>query len=67
MVEGNFANFSISLDVFEFLSFELFFPFLIFFGFCVFLVHPTVVSVLVSASVEIFDVSCMRDFLFILN
>ena len=31
-------------------------------GFCVFLVHPTVVSVLLSASVERFFVSRMRDF-----
>ena len=31
-------------------------------GFWVFLVHPTVVSVLLSASVERFDVSRMRDF-----
>ena len=36
--------------------------FLIFFGFCLFLGHPTVVSVLLSASVERFDVSLMRDF-----
>ena len=33
------------------------------FCFCVFLVHPTVASVLLSASVERFDVSRMRDFL----
>ena len=32
------------------------------FGFGVFLVHPTVVSVLLSASVERCFVSCMRDF-----
>ena len=31
-------------------------------GFWVFLVHPTVVSVLLSASVERCFVSCMRDF-----
>ena len=31
-------------------------------GFWVFLVHPTVVSVLLSASVERFFVSRMRDF-----
>ena len=37
---------------------------LFFFGFCVFLIHPTVVSVLLSASVERFNVSRMRDFLF---
>ena len=33
-----------------------------FFGFCVFLVHPNVVSVQLSALVERFDVSRMRDF-----
>ena len=32
-------------------------------GFWVFLVHPTVVLVLLSASVERCFVSCMRDFL----
>ena len=63
MVEGCIANFGISLDVFEFFRFGLFFPFLFFFGFCVFLVHPTVASVLLSASVERFDVSRMRDLL----
>ena len=60
------ANFGISLDIFEFFRFGLFFPFLslffLFFGFCVFLVHPTVASVLLSASVERFDVSRMWDF-----
>ena len=35
-----------------------------FFRFWVFLVHPTVESVLLSASVERFFVSRMRDFLF---
>ena len=33
-------------------------------GFGVFLVHPTVVLVLLSASVKRFFVSCMRDCLF---
>ena len=51
-----------SLDVFDFFRFGLFFPFLFFCGFCVFLVHPTGVSVLLSALVEKFDVSRMRDF-----
>ena len=70
LVKGYIANFSISLDGFEFFRFGLFFPFLIFFpvlfffSFCVFLVHPTLVSVLLSASVKRFDVSRMRDFLF---
>ena len=65
LVEGCIANFGISLDVFEFLSFGLFFPcFNFFVGFCVFLVHPTVVSVLLSASVERFDVYRMRDFFY---
>ena len=40
---------------------DYFFRF-IFFGFCVFLIHPTVVSVLLSASVERFNVSRMQDF-----
>ena len=61
MVEGYIANFAISLDVFEFLSFELFFS-VKFFFYCVFLVHPIVVLVLLSASVERFYVSRMRDF-----
>ena len=37
-----------------------------FWVFCVFLVHPTVLSVLLSASVERFDVSRMREKLEIL-
>ena len=41
---------------------EDFFRFSNFFGFWVFLVHPTVVSVLLSASVERCFVSRMRDF-----
>ena len=55
------ANFGISLDVFEFSVLDYLFCFY-FFVFCVFLVHPTVVLVLLSASVERFYVSCMRDF-----
>ena len=62
LVKGYIANFGISLEVFEFFSFGLFFPFLFFFGFCEILVHPTVVSVLLSASVERFNVSRMPDF-----
>ena len=54
-----YRYFGISLDVFVCFRFGLFFPFSYF---CVFLVHPTVVSVLLSASVERFDVSRMRDF-----
>ena len=51
-----------------FLSFSVLdcFSVINFFGFCLFLVHSTVasvlLSVLLSASVERFDVSCMRDF-----
>ena len=62
LVEGNIANFGISLDFFKFFGFGLFFPFKFFFGFCVFWVHPTVALVLLSISVERFDVSRMRDF-----
>ena len=51
LVEGYIANFGISLDVFEFLRFGFFFRFSKKLGFWVFLVHPTVVSVLLSASV----------------
>ena len=47
----------------SFCVFEDFFRFSKFFGFWVFLVHPTVVSVLLSASVERCFVSRMRDFL----
>ena len=50
------------VDVFEFLRFGRFFPFLKKLGFWVFLVHPTVVLVLLSASVERCFVSRMRDF-----
>ena len=62
LVKGYIANFGISLDVFEFFYYGLFFHFLFFFGFCVFLVHPTVALVLLSAWVERFNVSRMRDF-----
>ena len=58
LVEGYIANFGISLDVFEFSRFGFFFSILNFF---LVLVHPTVVLVLLSASVERFDVSRMRD------
>ena len=59
LVKGYIANFGISLDVIAF--------WMIFFvkkkeGFWVFLVHPTVVLVLLSASVERCFVSRMRDF-----
>ena len=40
LVEGRIANFGISLDVFEFLRFWVFFLFLKKIGFWVFLVHP---------------------------
>ena len=60
LVEGYIGNFGISY-VFEFFCFGLFFLFSIFLGFCVFLVHPTVVSVLLSASVERSDVSHKQD------
>ena len=49
---------------FEFFRFGFFFLFLIFFGFCVFSVHPTVVLVLLSASVKRFVVSRLQDFLY---
>ena len=64
LVEGRIANFDISLDVLEFFVFLMIFLFLFiyFFFFLVFFVHPTVVSVLLSASVEKCFVSCMRDF-----
>ena len=59
-----YCSFGISLDVIEFFRFGLFFSFFFcfFFGFGVFLVHPTVVLVLLSALVKRFDVSRMRDF-----
>ena len=53
------------LDVFEFFHFGFFFSrFLIFFWFYVFLVHPTMVFVLLFASVERFNVSRMHFFFF---
>ena len=52
----------ISLDVFEFQHLRGLFAFFKKRGFWVFLVHPTVVSVLLSASVERCFVSRMRDF-----
>ena len=62
LVKEYIDNFGISLDVFEFFRFGLFFPLKKKLGFWVFLVHPTVVLVLLSASVERFFVSRMRDF-----
>ena len=62
LVEGYIANFGISLDVFEFLRFGWFFPFFKkkwFLG----IQYPTVVLVLLSASVKRCFVSRMRDFL----
>ena len=65
LVKGYIANFGISLDVFEF--WIIFSVLNFFFGFCVFLVHPTVALVLLSASrFERFDVSWKR-FFFILR
>ena len=69
LVKWYIANFGISLDVLSFSVLDNFFRlfFLIFFfGFCVFFVHPSVVSVLLSALVERFYVSRMRDFLLLL-
>ena len=62
LVKGYIANFGISLDIFEFLRFGWFFAFKKKEGFWVFLVHPTVVLMLLSASVERCIVSHMRDF-----
>ena len=67
LVEGYIANIGISLDVFKFLQFGRFFPFFKKMDFWVFLVHPTVVSVLLSASVERCFVSRMRDFYFLIS
>ena len=66
LVEGYIANFGISLDVLSFCVLDDFFCFSKKLGFWVFSVHPTVVSVLLSASVERFYVSRMRDFLLLL-
>ena len=59
---GYVANFGLSLDMFEFFVLDYFFRYNFFFGFCLFLVHPTVASVLLSALVERFNVTHMRDF-----
>ena len=62
-LEGYIANFGISLDVFDFLRFEWFFSvFQKNLVFWLFLVHPTVVLVLLSTSVERWFVSRMRGF-----
>ena len=58
------SSFGISQDLFEFFVLNDFFRFSKKNGFGVFLFHPTVVSVLLSASVERCFVSRMRDFLF---
>ena len=65
MVKGYIANFGISPDVstFSILSYSFRLKEM---GFWVFLVHPIVVSVLLSASVERCFVSRMRDFLTVL-
>ena len=52
LVKGRTANFVIFLDVSEFLRFCDFFCFSKKLGFWVFLVHPSMASVLLSASVE---------------
>ena len=59
LVEGLITNFGIFLS---FSAFDDFFHFSISSGFRVFLVHLTVVSVLLSASVKRCFVSHMRDF-----
>ena len=56
------ANFGISLDVLSFCVLDDFFCFSKKLGFGVFLDHPPMASVLVSASVERCLVSRMRDF-----
>ena len=63
LVEGRIANFVIFLDVSEFLWFCDFFQFSKKIDFGVFLVHPPMASVLLSASVERCFVSRMQDFL----
>ena len=62
LVERFIANFVIFLDVSEFCVFGDFFRFSKKWGFWVFLVHPPMASVLLSASVERCFVSRMRDF-----
>ena len=61
-MEGSISNFHIFLDVFEFFAFWMIFS--VFFfksGFGVFLVHPSVVFVLLSASVDGCFGSRLRD------
>ena len=63
LVEGYIANIGISLDILIFCNLDDFFLLKKKkSGFWVFLVHPTVVLVLLSASVERCFVSRMRDF-----
>ena len=57
--------FGIFLDIFEFLLLDDFFRFSKKWVFGYVLVHPTVVSVLLSASVKRYFVSCIRDFFFL--
>ena len=66
MVKGRIANFGIFVDVFEFLVLYDFFLFSKKLGFGVFLVHPPMALVLLSASVERCFVSRMRDFSFLI-
>ena len=54
LVEGYKAIIGISVDILSFCVLDDFFRFSKNFGFRLFLVHPTVVSVLLSASVESF-------------
>ena len=63
LVEGYIANIGMSLGIFEFF-FVLYDYFCVFqkVGFWLFLVHPSVVLVLLSASFERCFVSRMRDF-----
>ena len=62
LVEGYIANFGMSLDFLSFCVLDDFFRLSKKLVFWVFLVHPTVVLVLLSASVERCFVSHMRDF-----
>ena len=62
LVEGRIAHFGISLDFLRFSVFGDFFRFSRKLGFGVFLVHPPMASVLLSASVERCFVPRMRDF-----
>ena len=63
LVEGRIANFGIFLDFSSFRVLDDFFHFSKKLGFGVFLVHPPMASVLLSASVERCFVSRERDFL----